>query len=96
MRYNLESANRNSGDWLPGIKKCKDRLRPCGNARCMDMALAAAELDKKGDYASQVFAGEKLAETVKFARECSRGYSKCPLGASAEHVVYTLFDLNTR
>lgn len=96
MEYNLNRANRDNGSWLPGVKGCTDRLKPCGNARCMDMAMAAAELHNNGDYASEVVGGERLAQAAEFARRCSDSCRSCPLGSSAERVVYTLFNLQTQ
>jgi len=37
----LNSANRNSGKWLPGVEECLKRAKPCGNPVCVDEAMRA-------------------------------------------------------
>lgn len=43
----LSNANRQSGNWLPSIKLCPIRLKPFGNAFCLDEAMRSAQTNNE-------------------------------------------------
>lgn len=72
--------NRDSGDWLPGVKTCPHRAEPCGNPLDADEAMRADQVSRTGK-------GFLAIETAKQARkhahnvasECKTPPGECPL-----------------
>ena len=78
----LSNANRQSGDWLPGVEKCPARAKPCGNPSCADEAMHAKEMDK-GSVVGQIAAKHAAGHAQKIAAQC--GVEQCPLeGATGQ------------
>lgn len=73
----LQHANRNSGNWLPQVKSCPNRVNPCGNPRCADEALRARSIRQSSPYGS--IQAEKNAR--KIASSCNSRGIYCPLTA---------------
>lgn len=86
----IQRANRENGNWVPGGEGCVDHLQPCGNPRCLDLAMAAGELDGKG-YAEDAEAGRLLTEAAVVARQCSQRTATCPLLPNAAATLYRFF-----
>lgn len=66
----LDQANRQSGDWLPSIRICPQRVKPCGNAFCLDEAMRSAQTTS--EHSSE----HALDHAHQIARRCPA--SVCP------------------
>jgi hypothetical protein len=70
----LNNANRDTGDWLPGVERCPHRMVPCGNPQCADEALKSGQNRAAGSsHASQ----EAKKRALRAANNCSN--TDCPL-----------------
>jgi len=72
---------RNSGNWLPGVERCPQRVEPCGNPWCADEAMRAAEIEAGGkdNLIARLQAEHAREHAQKIAARCEVSNKKCPL-----------------
>lgn len=73
----LSQANRDSGNWLPNVKKCPKRMIPCGNASCADEVMRGAQVSVEG-IGIRV-QNECFSHAKKIAADCEEQGYVCPL-----------------
>ena len=76
----LELANRETGNWLPNVKICPKRAKPCGNPFCADEAMHSAQILSAGtSYLSRLQAEQARGHAIQIAQECIHNLTACPL-----------------
>lgn len=71
----LKNANRECGDWLPGVELCPLRAIPCGNPICADEAMRSAGVRQSNVYAAE----QAMKHSLSIAENCQEEGVDCPL-----------------
>lgn len=71
----LKLATRSTGNWLPGVEGCNNRVLPCGNTHCSDQAMRSESIRQSSPHGSE----QAYTHAHKIARECAPNCATCPL-----------------
>lgn len=77
----FEKANRESGEWLPGVRTCPKQAIPCGNPACADEAMHARQI--RSGNPTNVLAGIQAThaelQAHDVADQCGVVTGSCPM-----------------
>ena len=85
------NPTRETGNWMPNIEYCINRVDPCGNAFCADEAMRAVEIGQSSPHGAR----QALKHALMIARGCFD--LTCPLAeytgiGNGEDAVYDFYD----
>lgn len=71
----LSKATRQTGNWLPKVENCNNRVLPCGNPYCADEAMRSSQIASSSPHGAE----HAYKHAIKIAKECAKNCLNCPL-----------------